>query len=491
MGLLRITGGPWPLHDAAASRAAEHVALAATAPHALMQRAGLASARLALALAPQVHRFVVAAGPGNNGGDGVVAATHLHESGQRVVVHLFADVARLPADAAAALQRAERAAVPILQAPLALEAGDFALDALLGLGTKRAPEGAIAAAIDALAAAPTLAVDLPSGLHPDTGQPLGDSVVRAQSTLALLTLKPGLFTGRGRDIAGAVWFDALGVEAAGATAELAAPAPQPVRRHADHKGRFGDVAVVGGAAGMAGAALLAARAALAAGAGRVYVCPLDEHAPGLDPARLELMFRPLRWLHAPDALARLTVVCGCGGGDAVRTALPPLLSHAARLLLDADALNAIAADSALQSLLQARRGRALETIVTPHPLEAARLLGCDTAAVQADRIAAAQALAQRFACVVVLKGSGSIVAAPAALPAINPTGNALLATAGTGDVLAGWTGGLWAAGGGARRAALAAVWQHGHAADLAAAAGRSTPLLAGDLAAALATQPGR
>lgn len=486
MGILRITGGPWPLHDAAASRAAEQAALAGTPPHALMQRAGLASARLALALAPQARRYVVAAGPGNNGGDGLVAATRLHEAGQQVVVHLFADAARLPADAADALKRAAVAAVPIASAPLALEPGDFALDALLGLGTRRAPEGDIAAAIEALTGTPTLAVDLPSGLHPDTGQPLGESVVRAVATLALLTLKPGLFTGRGRDCAADVWFDGLDVEVSGATAELTGPPTSAPRHHADHKGRFGDIAVVGGAAGMAGAALLAARAALAAGAGRVYVCPLDDAAPGLDAARLELMFRPLRWLHAADVAGHLTVICGCGGGDAVRAALPPLLSRARRLLLDADALNSIAADSTLQSLLQARHGRALETILTPHPLEAARLLGSDTAAVQADRIAAAQALAQRFCCVVVLKGSGSIVAAPQALPAINPTGNALLATAGTGDVLAGWTGGLWATGGNARNAALAAVWRHGHAADRAAAAGRRAPLLAGDLVAALA-----
>ncbi|ODV00948.1 MAG: NAD(P)H-hydrate dehydratase, partial [Rubrivivax sp. SCN 70-15] len=227
--------------------------------------------------------------------------------------------------------------------------------------------------------------------------------------------------------------------------------------------------------------VLAARAALAAGAGRVFVGLLDATASTLDPLRPELMFRPRWWTATPTVIAATTVVCGCGGGDAVRAALPPLLSHAARLLLDADALNAIALDTGLQRLLEARRARGLDTVLTPHPLEAARLLACTAAEVQADRLAAAQRLADRFGATVVLKGSGSIVATPARLPAVNASGNALLATAGTGDVLAGWIGGLWAQGGDGAAAARAGVWWHGHAADLAAQSGQRTPLLAADL----------
>ncbi|MDE2456982.1 MAG: NAD(P)H-hydrate dehydratase, partial [Burkholderiales bacterium] len=188
------------------------------------------------------------------------------------------------------------------------------------------------------------------------------------------------------------------------------------------------------------------------------------------------------WTGAPDILARTTVVCGCGGGAAVAGSLPPLIAHAARLVLDADALNAIADDATLQRLLAARAARALPTVITPHPLEAAHLLGAHAAAVQADRLGAARALVERFGVVAVLKGSGTIVAAPAALPSVNPTGNALLAAAGTGDVLAGWIGGVWAAGAGdARSAAIGAVWQHGHAADLAQARGRHGALAAGEL----------
>jgi len=481
--------GPWLLHDAAASRAAETAALAGAEPFALMQRAGLGVARLALALTPHAQRIDVLCGPGNNGGDGLVAALHLQRAGKGIRVTLLGDAARLPADAANALQHARDAGVPIADT-FSDGPADLAIDALLGLGTRRAPEGAIAEAITRLntGTAPVLAVDLPSGLHPDTGQPFGGLAVRALATLSLLTLKPGLFTGAGRDHAGAVWLDTLGIAAAGATAQLAGPAPWRARDHALHKGSFGDVAVVGGAAGMTGAAWLAARAALAAGAGRVYCSLLDAEAPLLDAARPELMGRPHWWSSAPGVLAATSVVCGCGGGSAVRDALPPLLAHAARLVLDADALNAIAADSALQSLLAARAARGRPTVLTPHPLEAARLLGVKAADVQADRLAAAQQLATQFGAVVVLKGSGSIVAAPATLPSVNPSGNALLASAGTGDVLAGWIGGLWAQhddGRTAAAAAVTAVWQHGRAADVASAAGQRYPLRAADLIEAM------
>jgi hydroxyethylthiazole kinase-like uncharacterized protein yjeF len=484
--------GPWSLHDVAASRAAEAAALATAAPHALMQRAGLGVARLALALAPHARRITVLAGPGNNGGDGLVAATHLNCAGKAVYVALLGDAARLPADAAAALQQAQQAGVPIGSAWEAdpgdpTYPADLLIDALLGLGTRRAAEGAIADAIRwaNASAAPILAIDLPSGLHADTGVQLGDLSIRAHATLALLTLKPGLFTGQGRDAAGAVWFDTLGVATAGASATLSGPPARIPRQQATHKGSYGDVAVIGGAPGMSGAAWLAASAALAAGAGRVYCSLLDPQAATLFPQRPELMARARSWTAAPPVLAATTVACGCGGGMAVREALPALLAHSGRLVLDADALNVIAADTVLQALLRQRTAQGHEAVLTPHPLEAARLLGVKAGEVQADRLQAARQLAERFGAVVVLKGSGSVIAAPGALPAINPTGNALLATAGTGDVLAGWLAGLWAQGGTAHAAAMAAVWQHGHAADKAAAAGQHRPLRAADLIEAL------
>lgn len=482
-----------PLHGPAASRRIEQAAQAGLAPHTLMRRAGLAVARLALALAPHSRTVWIAAGPGNNGGDGLDAAITLRRAGKDVRVTLAGDAARLPADAAEALARAQAAGVTIDagDAP-ALAPQDLAIDALLGLGGSRAPQGRIAALIRQLTGlpCPILAVDLPSGLDGLTGQPLGEACVHATHTLSLLTLKPGLYTGRGRDLAGEVWFDDLGVDPgevspdawlSGADDAQAGHAP---RRHAQHKGSFGDVAVVGGAPGMAGAALLAARAAHAAGAGRVFVSLLDDGGPSLDPARPELMFRRHWWDGEATVFKAATVVCGCGGSEEVRRVLPRLLSLVPRLVIDADALNAVAADPGLQAQLRARADRGHASVLTPHPLEAARLLGTDTAAVQADRLAAAQRLAERYRCIVLLKGSGSVTAAPDRVPHLNPTGNAALASPGTGDVLAGWIGGLWAQAAEADEAfavAVAGAYRHGAAADKAGV----VPLRAADLVEAL------
>jgi hydroxyethylthiazole kinase-like uncharacterized protein yjeF len=488
------TGGPWPLHGAAASRQAEQAALAECEPHLLMERAGLAVARLALALAPHARTVHVLSGPGNNGGDGLVAARHLHRAGLAVTVHLLADAARQPGDAAQALQQAAEAGVEVRPWGGDVPVADLRIDALLGLGATRAPAGPIAAAIAALngGGVPVLAVDIPSGLHPDTGALLGTEAVRATATLALLTLKPGAFTAQGRDHAGAVWLDRLDTAAGPATAWLTGPPALQPQLHAAHKGSFGDVAVVGGAPGMVGAAWLAARAALAAGAGRVYCSLLGGQPLALDPARPELMTRADYWRSPPTLLAQTTVVSGCGGGDAVREALPPLLAHAARLVLDADALNTTAADPALQTLLKARAARGRPTLLTPHPLEAARLLQTGAAEVQRDRLAAAQALADLYGVAVLLKGSGSISAAPGAVPCINPTGNGALATAGTGDVLAGWAAGHWSRQPGAQPqdVAAAAAWLHGRAADLFGGAAQGAPLRAADLVEAMASQTG-
>ena len=465
------------LHDAAGARRLEQRLAATLPPHTLMRRAGDAVARLALALAPHAQRIWIAAGPGNNGGDGLEAALHLQQAGKAVEVSRVGDASKLPPDAADALARALQAGVRTVASPHPGNPCDLAIDALLGIGASRPPDGALAEAIRHLNAhdGPLLAVDLPSGLSDRTGQPLGANCVIASHTLALLTLKPGLFTASGRDHAGSVWFESLGADPASIepTAWLSFAAPMAARRHAQHKGSFGDVAVVGGAPGMTGAALLAARAAQAAGAGRVHIELLDRSAAAtrVDPLRPELMFREHWSRDAGTALARTTVVCGCGGGDAVRAALPRLLGAARRLVLDADALNALAADASLAALLRARSARGAATVLTPHPLEAARLLNCATAEVQADRLRAARELADRFQCVVVLKGSGSVIAAPACTPRINSTGNAALASAGTGDVLAGWLAGRWAqapAGDEARVAfevARRAVAEHGAAAE--------------------------
>jgi len=499
---------PWPLHDAAATRQLEVAALAATAPLALMARAGQATARLALAVAPHARRVVVLVGPGNNGGDALIAGLHLRRRGLDVKAWVRADPDRLPADAADAWRQAREAGLPLLRedAELELAQADLLIDGLLGLGAARAPDEALAHLIAKANASgrPVLAIDLPSGLAPDQGRVLGEQAIRARWTLALLTLKPGLFTAQGRDHAGEVWFDALGWSA---TEGLPAPsawlgaarsAPSPGladRRHAQHKGSFGDLVVVGGGPGMQGALRLAGAAALHAGAGRVYLCPLDsEAATAPDP---ELMRLPLSRLADAQRLRTATVVCGCGGGEAVGDVLPGVLEHAGRLLLDADALNAVAADAGLAAALRERAARGGSTVLTPHPLEAARLLRTTTAEVQQDRLAAAQRLADETAAVVVLKGSGSVVAAAARTPWINASGNAALATPGSGDVLAGYLGGLWAQAptqtpprtdDAAWDAARIAVWLHGRAADLARQAHprhAKLPLVAGGLADAM------
>lgn len=476
-------GAAYPLYDVAATRSLELAAQANLPHNALMRRAGLATAQLALAIAPHAQRIWLACGPGNNGGDGLEAATQLKRLGKSPVVTWLGNRDRCPADSATAFDRAIGAGVPFADAPP--DRYDLAIDALLGIGAqKREPANGIARWMLALNQRPgmTLAVDVPSGLCADSGS-APYLCVRADHTLSLLTLKPGLFTAKGKDAAGRVWFDALGIEAQQLTSATPSaqllPAPHSVMRlHDSHKGSFGDVAVVGGAPGMTGAALLAASAALGAGAGRVFVALLeDQERSRIDPCRPELMFRPLEQLD----LAAMTVVAGCGGECAIGNVLPHLLTHATKLVLDADALNAIAASSSLQTHLKSGRRRGAQWILTPHPLEAARLLQWTAAQVQQDRLKAARQLAEQFDCTVVLKGSGTLIAQPGQTPLINPTGNARLATAGTGDVLAGMVGAYLAAGMSAQASACTAVYLHGQRADYW---GSATPLTAASLAMA-------
>ncbi|MBI5277857.1 MAG: NAD(P)H-hydrate dehydratase [Burkholderiales bacterium] len=451
---------PWPLFDVAAIRGIERTASGNLPPHTLMQRAGLSVARLAMAIAPHARTIWIACGPGNNGGDGLAAATHLKRWGREPLVTWLGTERKTPRDAMAALELAREAEVDFIERPPA--EWDLAIDALLGIGGNRPPDGSVLGAADWLnrSRAPVLAVDIPTGLSADSGCGMH---VRATHTLTMLGLKPGLFTAEGRDATGEVWLDDLGVEqpASGMSALLAGPPPVAKRPHASHKGSYGDIAVVGGAPGMTGAALLAASGALHAGAGRVYVAMLDGAAPGVDWRQPELMFR------AWDSLdfASMTVAAGCGGGDAIRAALPKLLSTAKALVLDADAINAIAADPQLQALLQARGRRSRATVLTPHPLEAARLLDATTQDVQMQRLAAVRELVKRYAAVVVLKGSGTVIGAPGEVARINPTGNPRLATAGTGDVLAGMVAARLAHGASAFDAACHAVYLHGKAAD--------------------------
>ncbi len=507
----------WPLYDTAGNRALESLGSASCPEdHSLMQRAGLAVARLARAVAPHARQVWVLAGPGNNGGDGFEAARQLRlQTGLKVHISWLGVEDRLPPDARAALHRAQAAGIPIHPHCLPPEGfcqHDLSIDALLGHGLNRPPDGMLAHGMMALNAAPApiLAVDIPSGLRADSGTLTESGLgVQARWTLALLGLTPGLFTAHGRDLCGDIWWDRLGMDV-----EQIAPAAWlasttwlrqrwPVRRHAQHKGSFGDVWVVGGSAGMSGAVRLAGLAALKGGAGRVHLTSTSmapANTPtGLESAPPELMTRPLEQLiKAPHLLHHATVVAGCGGGEEIGQVLAVLLETAPRLILDADALNAVAREGRLQDALRERHQHDMATVLTPHPLEAARLLGgWDTHEVQADRIHAATRLAHELNCVVALKGSGSIVTTPGHLAMLHAVGNVSLATPGSGDVLAGFMGGLWsqlahlepqaAHIDSARQAAHTAVHWHGLSAEHLSPQGEV--LLANTLARELISPP--
>jgi hydroxyethylthiazole kinase-like uncharacterized protein yjeF len=479
----------WPLHGVDTSRQIERLAAAGLAPHTLMQRAGLGVARLARAVAPHARHVWIACGPGNNGGDGFEAAMHLHRQGLKVSLTAIG-AEHEPPDAQASRLRALQAGVRISQEPP--DQFDLAIDALLGLGAAIDRQRPAAATLLGWLSrmhqsdSPVLAVDLPSGLNADTGSGLPGRRSRRTHTLSLLTLKPGLFTGQGRDQAGTIWFDPLGIGdgLVPADAQLIGSDGLPSISkaqgpHDSHKGRYGDVLVVGGTTTgitMVGAAVLAARAALRAGAGRVYLSPLGPTPMSLDPTQPELMWRPVPDRHSMDPA--WTIVCGCGGGQAVAAVLPVVLDCPGPLVLDADALNAIATEPALRRQL-CRRGRS--TVITPHPLEAARLLQCTADQVQSDRVHAARTLSAELDCTVVLKGSGTVVASKDAVPGINPNGNPLLATAGTGDVLAGFIGAALARGLSPDAAARLSVHHHGTLADGWAASGHRSSMVASDL----------
>lgn len=427
----------------------------------LMERAGCAAARLALERFGQ-GRILICAGPGNNGGDAFVMARELALAGCTVDVLFRSDLEKMPADARTAYQGCQH---PRIRFCRNVPYGNFSLvvDALFGIGLTRPLEGEHAELVARINtfSGPVLALDVPSGLDADTGSAQGP-VVRADVTATFIAAKPGLFTNDGPDHCGEVCvldLDLPHTQSPGAllVREEFLPALKPRQRNT-HKGSFGTLTIVGGASGMTGAALLAGRAALMLGAGRVMLGMLERAI--FDPVQPELMLR------SPDEALALatTAVIGPGlgqSGEALEL-LRRLTSADFPLLLDADALNLMAAYPVIAQRI-ARRQTA--TLLTPHPAEAARLLEVDTAAVQSDRLSATLELAKRFNAYVALKGCGTILADPSGRWRINPTGNPGLASAGTGDVLAGFTGALMAQQIPAWEALCTAVYLHGAAAD--------------------------
>jgi hydroxyethylthiazole kinase-like uncharacterized protein yjeF len=417
-------------------------AQAAGAAPPLMERAGAAAAALAQSLVSENRKdILVLAGPGNNGGDARIAAARLREQFYRVTV----------------ATRPEELAT---QARWSL-----VIDGLFGIGLARDVEGDYARLVDYVnrQRCPVLALDIPSGLDSDTGRIRG-CAVRATHTLTFIALKPGLLTLDGPDCCGEITVADLGVAAGPASAWVAEPglfqgALKPRARNF-HKGLAGSLALFGGAAGMTGAALLAGRAALRLGAGRVYLGLLDATLH-VDPAAPELMIR-----HADDALGldldAMVIGPGLGTSERAETLVGAALASELPCVLDADALNLVAGS---EDLRKACARRAAETLLTPHPAEAARLLGSTTAAVQADRVKAARLLSQNLNAHVVLKGAGSIVVARDGHWFINRTGHPGLSTAGTGDVLAGFLGALLAQRYSGETALVLGVHLHGAAAE--------------------------
>ena len=444
----------------------------------LMERAGEAAASVAHAMQDgRGGRAVVLAGPGNNGGDAFVVARRLRAGFHDVATVFVGAKTRLPPDAAAALAEFERAGgVTTREVPKG-HCG-LIVDGLFGVGLGRAPAAEYAALIDWAnrSGAPILALDVPSGLDADTGAAFAPAI-RATATATFIALKPGLLTGDGVDLCGAISIHPLDIDVEGQSqsagrrlewSALAAALPETLRRTSRnvHKGTFGTLSIIGGAEGMSGAPILAGRAALQLGAGKTLVGFATRDRPRYDPPSPELMLRD-----ASDVLDRcdaLVVGPGLGDSDTASELLRRAIAVAAPLVLDADALNLIARDSDLRAGVRARHSA---TLVTPHPTEASRLLGRDAAAINADRLAAALALAQDLRASVVLKGAGSVLAYADGGFDINASGGPALATAGSGDVLAGMLGALLAQGLAPKSALRYAVCLHGAAADALVACG--------------------
>ncbi len=458
------------------------------------------------------RRIAVVCGKGNNGGDGFVVARHLAGRGATVQVWLLAAAGEIRGDASVNLEAVRHARLPLTEVTgppglealrRALAAADLVVDALLGTGVSGPVGGPLAEAIAAIngAGRPVCALDLPSGLSADHGRVLGPTV-RAQLTVTFGVPKRGLYLHPGAAHAGRVEVADIGVPRAwleeGLTVGVLegedARAVLPARPTDAHKGHYGHLLVVAGSIGKTGAAVLACRGALRAGTGLVTCAAPASQQPIVACHLAEAMTEPLPETGAQTlsakALDRLfelaarmdAVAVGPGVGlDAeTQAAVRDLLRSLEQpVVVDADALTALV--DHLGELREARGPR----LLTPHPGEAARLLGRSIAEVQADRIESARRLAGETGAVVALKGAGTIVAGPGGEAAINPTGNPGMATGGSGDVLTGVAGGLLAQGVPPEAALRAAVYLHGLAGDLAAGQRGEVGLVAGDIAEAL------
>jgi hydroxyethylthiazole kinase-like uncharacterized protein yjeF len=455
-----------PILRAPALRAVE--ARHAQADPPLMERAGAAATAVAIKMLPPNATALVVAGPGNNGGDALVVARLLKEARRRPIVVLAGSPDKLPVDAKAAYEKWLGADGEILSDIPSRHFG-LVVDGLFGIGLTRPVGGRHAELIARMNAmdCPVLALDVPSGIDSETGRVLG-CAVRATQTATFIALKPGLLTLDGPDHCGAISLHTLDVgceETDGVRIDrsLFRQHVAPRLRNT-HKGSFGSVGILGGSTGMAGAALLAGRAALQLGAGRVYVGML-ERLP-CDPMQPELMLRTAEEVFALASV--LAIGPGLGQTAAAAELLRRAIDVPLPLVVDADGLNLLATHPVFARHLARRE---TPVVLTPHPVEAARLLSASVADIQADRVDSALKLAAHFRADVVLKGCGSVIATADGRWAINTTGNAGLASAGSGDVLTGMVAALLAQAWPAEMALACGVHLHGTAADQLAADG--------------------
>lgn len=436
-------------------------------PVELMRRAGLAiTDRIGASLEPGRH-VVFICGPGNNGGDGFAAARLLLDRGYRVTVALIGCDKPRTEDALAMYEAYTAAGGKVIADPYNADKAEVVVDALFGTGLKKPLQGDYqdAAMWFNERQALHISVDIPSGLDPMTGRWVGGvKGCMADVTLAMLAPKAGCYMCEGADSAGVVELNELGVSVPLSTIGLIEPDDfrhlLEERSRNSHKGTYGHVAVVGGETGTIGAAVLAARAAIVSGAGCVTVEFMSDKAPAFDTIYPELM------VSAGEIDLTQTdcnvVGCGMGFSAKARKRLEDAIASPVPLIVDADALRMIADDVTLQDKLLARKAH---TVITPHPGEAAAIIHSTVEKVQADRIGAARELAVQTGAISILKGAGSVVTLRSSRTWINPTGNAMLATAGSGDVLSGMLGAFFAQGLDLVTSTLAAVWLHGKAVE--------------------------
>ena len=437
----------------------------------LMKRAGAAAAELIMKrledAGVEQRRVTLLVGPGNNGGDALACACELREKGAVVNVVLPGGRRPTSALALAQLERWTQAGGTTYDDPYMTEKADCVVDGLFGTGLAKPITGDY---LDAVLwfnerQALKVSLDIPSGLNPVTGHWTGSYPgCSADVTITFLCVKSGLYMCEGADAAGEIVLNELDVSVPLSPLSVIGTDEFPrvlrPRVKNSHKGDYGSVAVIGGTDGMIGASILAARAALISGAGRVTLECRAEHAPHVDMVYPEIMFatKPVN-LEDFDAIV---LGCGLGTSAEAKARVIEALNCQKPLILDADALNIIAADSKLQDMVLARRA---PTVLTPHPGEAARLLRRDTAGVTADRVAACRELAVQTGAIVVLKGAGTVISMRSSRTWINPTGSPMLATGGSGDVLAGMIGAMFAQGYDMVESVLAAVYFHGLSAE--------------------------